>query len=169
MLNTGALLILDTISLSLGEVTHQPAHVRARPNVRPSTDRPVLVLTGGPQDQELEPPVMQLRNCPFVKWPPTGTRIERDGDIDVTGEIGTLKSASSSRVQPKTFYLIVALGLRVGKSKFAGSSVYSGPSDDGTKYMFIFAYPLIAHFLVIQFSYGGSRKDAVRHLSMFSR
>jgi hypothetical protein len=53
---------------------------------------------------------MKLRDHPSTKWPPTWTRIDGDGDIDVTGEIGTLKGASTSRVQPKTCYLIVDVG-----------------------------------------------------------
>jgi hypothetical protein len=62
---------------------------------------------------------MQLRDCPSVKWPPTWRRIEGDGDTDVSGEIGTLKSVSSSRVQPKACYLIVD----VGASSYVGRLV----------------------------------------------
>jgi hypothetical protein len=63
---------------------------------------------------------MQLRNHPAVKWPPTWTRIEGAGDTDVTGEIGTLKSAATSRVQPKTCYLIVD----IGASSYLGQLVF---------------------------------------------
>jgi hypothetical protein len=58
-----------------------------------------------------------------------------------------------------------------GRQKAIGVGSSRNIQDDQSchQYMFIFADPLIAHFLVIQFIYGGFGKDAVRHLSKFSR
>jgi len=65
---------------------------------------------------------MQLRDYPLVKWRPTWSKIVGDGDTDLTGEIGTLKSASGSRVQPKTCYWIVD----VGASSYRRSKRHAG-------------------------------------------
>jgi hypothetical protein len=51
---------------------------------------------------------MKLRQYPFAKWPPTWTRIDGTGSTDLTGEIGTLRSVSLSRVEPiTTCYILV--------------------------------------------------------------
>ena len=51
---------------------------------------------------------MKLRHYPFAQWPPPWTRIDGTGNTDISGEIGTLRSVSLSRVEPiTTCYLLV--------------------------------------------------------------
>jgi len=76
--------------------------------------------------------------------------------------------STSSGTQPAESHGWRPEALRA-KAIGAGSSRNTQDDQIMPPYMFIFAYPLIGHFLVIQFSYGGSRKNAVRRLSKFSR
>src|SRR4051812_44821608 len=45
---------------------------------------------------------MQLRRCLSINWPPNWIRIEGEGDPQLTGEIGILRSIVRSRLQPLT-------------------------------------------------------------------
>ena len=68
---------------------------------------------------------MKIREHPLIHWPITWTRIDGDGEANLTGEIGIFKSASISRVEPlTTCYLLMDFqaGSYLGRLVFEDSA-----------------------------------------------
>jgi hypothetical protein len=69
---------------------------------------------------------MQLRHCSSINWPPDWIRIDGEGNLKLTGEIGTLRSIVGSRLEPlATIYLMMDFegGSYMGTLSFSESSL----------------------------------------------